>query len=443
MTSPPRLQRYGTNADTRILASMTMVPPLSSTSSSSSTSLFTVFGSHVTTGTTTTTSTTAHPGRHHFGHNPNIRTTNDPSTTTTTNPPTTTITTTNLEFLASVATVLLQQQQQQQCCHDENSTTNRPNNMSSSNPSLSLHRNPNSHGHKENPKNTTTNTTSRWNVDAAPPRVGCSSHDTTTTTRSTGTIRRMIFADRTNQMTREIPKSHPYRHHWYHDDQVPLSSQNDTNQKDDDPNRVVVKGHNDQDQTVTQCEDDHEEESIPEDDLGSMGDDHGCGDTAFHEDHDDDDLPVDEDDDDIDSDMSHHYHPTDDPIPDPPPPTRQDTALDTTAVASTTNATASLPYYMDRHWVPTTKPTATTAAVPTTTTTTTKCDPRRLPKQPPQISPNTIRYQLRQYMIDHPEQRKTKLLSDFGVNSNSFRKFMNPHHYKDQWRGGTSTTRST
>jgi hypothetical protein len=98
----------------------------------------------------------------------------------------------------------------------------------------------------------------------------------------------------------------------------------------------------------------------------------------------------------------------------------------TTEYTTMTTATSATPYYyMDKSWIPmTTINSASTGGSRS----------RPLSKQ---VSPNTIRVQIRQYMTEHPEKRKTKLLADLGVNSNSFRKFMDPHNYKEPWRAGT------
>jgi hypothetical protein len=53
-------------------------------------------------------------------------------------------------------------------------------------------------------------------------------------------------------------------------------------------------------------------------------------------------------------------------------------------------------------------------------------------------SPEDIRLELTQYMkANAATKKKTALLADFGVNSNSFRKFMDHSNYKDPWRAGT------
>jgi hypothetical protein len=56
-----------------------------------------------------------------------------------------------------------------------------------------------------------------------------------------------------------------------------------------------------------------------------------------------------------------------------------------------------------------------------------------------QKTPHQIRTEMRRYMESKRgrEKGKTALLSDLGVNSNSFRKFMDPHNYKDSWRAST------
>lgn len=55
-----------------------------------------------------------------------------------------------------------------------------------------------------------------------------------------------------------------------------------------------------------------------------------------------------------------------------------------------------------------------------------------------QKSPDAIRRELQQF-IRRSTKTKTALLQDLGVNSNSFRKFMDAPNYKDPWRAGTST----
>ena len=49
-----------------------------------------------------------------------------------------------------------------------------------------------------------------------------------------------------------------------------------------------------------------------------------------------------------------------------------------------------------------------------------------------QKSPNAIRNELQRY-IDNSSETQTAIVDRMGVNSNSFRKFMNPKTYKDQW----------
>lgn len=49
-----------------------------------------------------------------------------------------------------------------------------------------------------------------------------------------------------------------------------------------------------------------------------------------------------------------------------------------------------------------------------------------------QKSPNQIRGELQRY-IDNASETQTAIIGQLGVNSNSFRKFMNPKTYKDQW----------
>jgi hypothetical protein len=49
-----------------------------------------------------------------------------------------------------------------------------------------------------------------------------------------------------------------------------------------------------------------------------------------------------------------------------------------------------------------------------------------------QRSPNQIRAELQKY-IDNSSQTQTAIIDRMGINNNSFRKFMNPKTYKDQW----------
>ena len=49
-----------------------------------------------------------------------------------------------------------------------------------------------------------------------------------------------------------------------------------------------------------------------------------------------------------------------------------------------------------------------------------------------QKSPNQIRGELQCY-IDSSNETQTAIIEELGVNSNSFRKFMNPKTYKNQW----------
>jgi hypothetical protein len=53
-----------------------------------------------------------------------------------------------------------------------------------------------------------------------------------------------------------------------------------------------------------------------------------------------------------------------------------------------------------------------------------------------QKSPHQIRTELNRYM-ETMDRTKTSILHDMKVNSNSFRKFMNPDNYKDPWRAST------
>lgn len=57
-----------------------------------------------------------------------------------------------------------------------------------------------------------------------------------------------------------------------------------------------------------------------------------------------------------------------------------------------------------------------------------------------QKSPDEIRQELLRY-LQLKKKTKTALLCDFGVNSNSLRKFMDASNYKDPWRAGTSSTK--
>lgn len=49
-----------------------------------------------------------------------------------------------------------------------------------------------------------------------------------------------------------------------------------------------------------------------------------------------------------------------------------------------------------------------------------------------QKSPNQLRGELQRY-IDSSNETQTAIIEELGVNSNSFRKFMNPKTYKNQW----------
>ena len=57
---------------------------------------------------------------------------------------------------------------------------------------------------------------------------------------------------------------------------------------------------------------------------------------------------------------------------------------------------------------------------------------RPLNKSGTQRSPNQIRAELQKY-IDNSSQTQTAITNHMGINNNSFRKFMNPKTYKDQW----------
>lgn len=67
----------------------------------------------------------------------------------------------------------------------------------------------------------------------------------------------------------------------------------------------------------------------------------------------------------------------------------------------------NLPYWEERGWVPTTK-------------------------SGKQRTPNMIRNELQRY-IDNSSETQTAILDRMGVNNNSFRRFMNPKTYKNQW----------
>lgn len=49
-----------------------------------------------------------------------------------------------------------------------------------------------------------------------------------------------------------------------------------------------------------------------------------------------------------------------------------------------------------------------------------------------QKSPNVIRSEFQKY-IDSVNETQTAIIGKLGINNNSFRKFMNPKTYKDQW----------
>jgi hypothetical protein len=89
------------------------------------------------------------------------------------------------------------------------------------------------------------------------------------------------------------------------------------------------------------------------------------------------------------------------------------------------------PYWMDPDWIPTTSSSSSSGG------TRSDSDKSGIPSK--QKTPNQIRTEMRRYMDSKRGQQKSKtaLLTDLGVNSNSFRKFMDPHNYKDSWRAST------
>lgn len=56
-----------------------------------------------------------------------------------------------------------------------------------------------------------------------------------------------------------------------------------------------------------------------------------------------------------------------------------------------------------------------------------------------QRSPNQIRAELQKY-IDNSSQTQTAITESMGINNNSFRKFMNPKTYKNQWSATSNGT---
>jgi hypothetical protein len=56
-----------------------------------------------------------------------------------------------------------------------------------------------------------------------------------------------------------------------------------------------------------------------------------------------------------------------------------------------------------------------------------------------QRSPNQIRAELQKY-IDNSSQTQTAIVDGMGINNNSFRKFMNPKTYKNQWSATSNGT---
>lgn len=70
------------------------------------------------------------------------------------------------------------------------------------------------------------------------------------------------------------------------------------------------------------------------------------------------------------------------------------------------------PYYMHKDWMPTNVATGK------------------------QKSPKQLRTELQRY-LETTSRTKTSILLDMGVNSNSFRKFMDVDNYKDPWRAST------
>jgi hypothetical protein len=64
---------------------------------------------------------------------------------------------------------------------------------------------------------------------------------------------------------------------------------------------------------------------------------------------------------------------------------------------------------------------------------------RPLNKSGTQRSPNQIRAELQKY-IDNSSQTQTAITEGMGINNNSFRKFMNPKTYKNQWSATANGT---
>jgi hypothetical protein len=77
------------------------------------------------------------------------------------------------------------------------------------------------------------------------------------------------------------------------------------------------------------------------------------------------------------------------------------------------------PYWMQKDWIPTIQVRNQKGKI--------------VAEQKP---PNEIRQELIRY-LKLQKKTKTALLLDLGVNSNSFRKFMDASNYKDPWRAGT------
>jgi hypothetical protein len=78
------------------------------------------------------------------------------------------------------------------------------------------------------------------------------------------------------------------------------------------------------------------------------------------------------------------------------------------------------PYWMQKEWIPTIQIRNSKGMLITE-------------QKPPEV----IRRELLEY-LQVQKKSKTALLLDLGVNSNSFRKFMDRSNYKDPWRAGTS-----
>jgi hypothetical protein len=79
------------------------------------------------------------------------------------------------------------------------------------------------------------------------------------------------------------------------------------------------------------------------------------------------------------------------------------------------------PYWMQKDWIPTIQVRHQNGRIETE-------------QKPPAV----IRQELLRY-LKLQKKTKTALLLDLGVNSNSFRKFMDADNYKEPWRAGTSS----